>query len=272
MPFYLNNTNVQEISEMIYEASSTVADAYATSDDDTIGYYTVSPEQIASALGQFVDVMHMIENAETCTDLFTEHATNPPADWDVVLSDSDQPSLNPDDISEIGNYALDLIETLSDWARNLKLSREEHQLQAVMVVIALWIARHGGSLSSIETVTDTLSTIANNTTDSSALIELSHIMGELMAAVATETKRDFQQGIASKVWRTLHVNQGIVATRSHDPVLMESVFDQLALNIPEAAPLFFEEGMHQVIALEYPPAVREVMDRYYKRYTMRVVH
>jgi hypothetical protein len=272
MQFYFSNANVQEISEMIFQASASVTYAYATSDNDIISNYTVSPDQIASALGQFVDVMHMVENADSFTDWLAEYTDDSPQGWDASDDMDDEVSLDPNDISEIGNYALDLIDTLSDWARNLKLSQEQQKLQAVMVVIALWIARHGGRLSSIEKVTDTLSTIANNTNEPWALVEMSHVMGELMAAVSTETKRDFQQGIASKVWRTLHVNRGIVATRSHDPQLMESVFDQLVLNIPEAAALFFEEGMQQVIALDYPLVVRDVMNRYYKRYTMRVVH
>ncbi len=272
MPYQLSNANVQEISELIYQASATVTYAYATSDSDSISHYTVSPDQIASALGQFVDVMHMVENADSFSEWLAEYGHDTQDTWDLSHEQDDEASLDPNDISEIGNYALDLIDTLSDWARNLKLSHEQQQLQTVMVIIALWIARHGGRLSSVEKVTDTLSAIANNTSEPMALIEMSHIMGEVMAAVTGDVKRDFQQGIASKVWRTLHINRGIVATRSHDPQLMESVFDQLVANIPEAADLFFEEGMQQVIALEYPENVRAVMKRYYKRYTMRVVH
>jgi hypothetical protein len=53
---------------------------------------------------------------------------------------------------------------------------------------------------------------------------------------------------------------------------MEPVFDQLVHNIPEDASMFFEQGMQQMEELDYPSNVREVMNRYYRTYSARVLH
>ena len=50
-------TNVEKISEVIYEASTNVADAYAESSTHENNYESISPEQIATALNQFVDII-----------------------------------------------------------------------------------------------------------------------------------------------------------------------------------------------------------------------
>jgi hypothetical protein len=62
--------------------------------------------------------------------------------------------------------------------------------------------------------------------------------------------------------------RAIVATRSHQPALMEAAFDALLEALPGDAPGFFREGMEQMDALDYPPAVRAVMQRYYDAWGM----
>jgi hypothetical protein len=66
-------------------------------------------------------------------------------------------------------------------------------------------------------------------------------------------------------WRVLLLNRAIVATRSHRPALMEVAFDDVVEHLPQEAARFFEEGMAQMDALDYPPQVRAVMERYYLR-------
>jgi hypothetical protein len=69
------------------------------------------------------------------------------------------------------------------------------------------------------------------------------------------------------------LNKAIVATRSHQPALMDEAFDALADQLPEEAPDFFREGMGQMDALDYPAEVRAVMERWYEQWcSKRVLH
>jgi hypothetical protein len=45
---------------------------------------------------------------------------------------------------------------------------------------------------------------------------------------------------------------------------MVDAFESICEHLPDAAPDFFREGMGQMDALDYPPAVRQVMERYYQ--------
>jgi hypothetical protein len=64
-----------------------------------------------------------------------------------------------------------------------------------------------------------------------------------------------------------------VATRSHDTGLMEDAFSVLTSKLPEDATRFFSEGMGQMDALDYPPHVRTVMEKYHREWPVnRALH
>jgi hypothetical protein len=71
---------------------------------------------------------------------------------------------------------------------------------------------------------------------------------------------------AGQAWRVLVINRAIVATRSQQPMLMKAAFDALIEHLPEEAPRFFNEGMGQMDALDYPDQVRAVIERYQQRF------
>ncbi len=50
---------------------------------------------------------------------------------------------------------------------------------------------------------------------------------------------------------------------------MEEAFETLVQNLPEDAPAFFREGMGRMEAPNYPPRVREVMERYYRKWCLQ---
>jgi len=66
----------------------------------------------------------------------------------------------------------------------------------------------------------------------------------------------------------LLLNHCIVATRSHNPELMEAAFAVLTDKLPADAPRFFSEGMQQMEALDYPGHVREVMEKYHRKWNV----
>jgi len=54
---------------------------------------------------------------------------------------------------------------------------------------------------------------------------------------------------------------------------METAFESVIEYLPEEAPTFFREGMEQMDALDYPPQVRDLMQRFYQRCCgRRVLH
>jgi len=53
---------------------------------------------------------------------------------------------------------------------------------------------------------------------------------------------------------------------------MEKVFEDLVRYLPEDAAAFFAEGMQQMEALNYPQPVRQVMGRFFDRWTRPRMH
>ena len=49
---------------------------------------------------------------------------------------------------------------------------------------------------------------------------------------------------------------------------MEEAFSVLTRALPEDAPGFFSQGMEQMDLLNYPRHVRDVMDRYYRKWSV----
>jgi len=54
-----------------------------------------------------------------------------------------------------------------------------------------------------------------------------------------------------------------VATRTHDTSIMRKVFDEMMLYLPQDATAFFNEGMQEMDALDYPPNVRKLIEHYH---------
>ncbi|WP_455209994.1 hypothetical protein [Kaarinaea lacus] len=269
MSLTFNSTNVNDITAAINDACINVVNTYEQVSESYQKAAEVKPDQIATALEQFVDIMQMIE-----IDYASKLVVNNSREKFTINyhDDGEQDPLSKDEISEIGNYGLELIQNLSEWAGNLDMPEEKHHLHAIMVVVALWVARRGGYLTTIDTVVDTLAAMANACYEPDILVELSDVMGELINAVSQEVKKQDVESEGLQPWRILNINRGIIATRTHDPRIMEPVFEQLVHNIPEDASMFFEQGMQQMEELDYPTNVREVMNRYYRTYSARVLH
>jgi hypothetical protein len=108
--------------------------------------------------------------------------------------------------------------------------------------------------------------------ETSLLEPLTLFMGRVAQASSSAIKQDLEKNNPIRPWRILHLNRGIMATRTHNPALMERVFDDLVRYLPEDAPTFFAEGMQQMEALNYPQPVRQIMGRYFDRWTRPRMH
>jgi hypothetical protein len=177
------------------------------------------------------------------------------------------------DVSELGEYALELFEQALYWAQQLDLDDVYDALQEFLIAVGRWIARHGGQIFSLETLVDALARSANQTQEPEQLVALYRAMGEIMDATASAIRQDLEKTNPGRPWRVLHINRAIVATRSHDPDIMDEAFASLIRDLPEDAPGFFSQGMEQMELLNYPRHVRDVMARYYRKWSVdRALH
>jgi len=205
-----------------------------------------SPQSLLAAMDQAIDVMARAEADST------------------VRKDMSAESiglLEEKDISTIGQYTLDLLEGMVAYVQQIT-GEQSRELMRLSVPVSLWVARHGGKLSQIDMLVNSLAGYANETTEPHALAELAVIIKEIIDACDNEIRRDMEQTNMMRPWRALNLNYGIVATRSHQPELIEQAYDALIKNLPQDARQFFKEGKQQMDIVGYPNEVREVVERY----------
>lgn len=177
------------------------------------------------------------------------------------------------DITEIGEYALQLQAQLATTAEQLGVTGQRDALARLAVNLGLWVAAHDGLIDTLEPVVDALALLANTTREPRQLEQLSGVFSRIIEAVPAIVSQDLEKLNPGRPWRVLLLNQSIVATRSHNTALMEAAFDVLTRKLPEDAARFFSEGMQQMDALDYPAQVRAVMEKYHRRWNVnRALH
>ena len=217
--------------------------------DDKSGPGESSPPLLVETFPQLYDAMQRTE-----------------ASLGSLTAGGNQPST--EGVTELGEYALELFDQSLHWANHLDLPVVFDTLQAFTIAMACWIGRHGGELINLEPVTDALARAANRTQEAADLLTLYSAMGEVIEATADAVSQDLDKSNPVRPWRILHLNRAIVATRTHQPDVMDEAFAVLIEHLPEDAPGFFTQGMEQMDLLNYPPHVREVMDRYYRKWSV----
>jgi len=176
------------------------------------------------------------------------------------------------DITDIGEHGLSLLEKLIFKANDLHDLVEKTDLEQIAVVIADWIIQRDGNINILEPIVEALAQIANSVDDQEQLIALAEFMGEIADACSDSIKQDLELSNMHRPWRILNINRGIVATRTNDSKTMRSVFADLIKALPMDAPGFFKEGMSEMIRLDYPQNVRDVMQEYFEQTDMPKIH
>jgi len=198
-------------------------------------------DQLLAAMRQAIDVMQR-------------------ADADTAAS-GEARVLESNEISEIGEYTLDLLGEISARLETLT-GRRNRDLIRLAVPVALWIGRHGGRIRQLELAVNSLASYANEISDTVQLAELARVIREIIDYTADDVRQDLEQTNPLRPWRILNLNYGIVATRSHDTALMEQAYEVLVNNLPQDARKFFSEGMQQMDIVGYPSEVRAVVEKY----------
>jgi hypothetical protein len=176
-------------------------------------------------------------------------------------------SVDQNKISELGDYGITVLMDLGVWARQLGVDGTDAELDQIALSIADWVIRYGGEIRTLEPVVDALARLSNRAKEPDALERLTDTMTRVIHATAVTARQDHARTRPSEPWRTLHLNRGIVATRTHNIALMERVFDELVNDLPTDARQFFADGMRQMDRFDYPLTVRAVMARYFDRWT-----
>ena len=199
-----------------------------------------TPEQLLAGMEKAIDVM---ERAD---------ADAAARQGETVLTD--------DEISEIGDFALGLLGVIVERVENAS-GHQNRDLTRLAIPISLWIARQGGHISKLELVVNSLAAWANELQDTQQIAELARVTREIIDAASDELRKDLEQTNPMRPWRIINLNYGIVATRSHDPALMDEAFAVLVENLPQDARAFFREGMQQMEIVGYPEEVRKVVEK-----------
>ena len=171
-------------------------------------------------------------------------------------------ALKNDDINQIGDYALTLLDELSNVAAIQNMHQSMLLLNKLSIPVAVWIAEHGGKISKLDVIVNAIASYANELTDSKHLAIFCDAIRKVVFSVTDEIKMDMEATNPMRPWRILNLNWGIIATRSHNVEMMEMAFDQLIKNIPADARQFFKEGMQQMEVVNYPDHVKAVMKKY----------
>jgi len=240
--------NANTFGDLLHNALAPYLEDEAMNDEMRDKEDMNSPHKLLAAMEQAIDVM---VRADADSAVKKE------------MSAESMGLLEEKDISQIGQYALDLLEGLVSFVQD-KTGEQNRDLLRLSLPISLWVARHGGKLSHIDMVVNSLAGYANEISESQLLKDLTGIIREVIDACDDEIRRDLEQTNMMRPWRILNLNYGIVATRSHQPELIEQAYDALVKNLPQDAREFFKEGLQQMDIVGYPDEVRAVVERYNK--------
>lgn len=158
-----------------------------------------------------------------------------------------------------------LLDVLTEGARSEGRGPEAGALQALQVPLALWGASRGIPLRVLAPLVNACAALANAVREPEALRPLAESLAVLMEAVDPAVRGDPQATRAGHPWHTLVVNRAIVATRTHDPALIDGAYGALAAALPGAMPAFLDEAAREMDRVGYPPHVRAVVARWQAR-------
>jgi len=231
-----------ELKNLFTQASAVVLQAF---DNKNIpaGEET-TPAQLIEAINQFIIIFEKLGNK------YVENSV-----------------IKKDNISQIGEDAINCLNELGSWAERLDLPREKAIMDEIALTAARWVIRHQGEIRSLDVVVNMLAAKANKTSDKTVLTALFQVMNDVIENASSEIKSDQDKSDTNRPWRMLNFNFAIVATRTLNKELMIRAFDTLGRNFPEDCSQFFEEGLMQSEKAEYGPEIKAIMTEYFKKWS-----
>lgn len=246
MPF---NGNIYSLSE-IEKNTLDLINSINEQSIETETKYFIPLTKLKSALAQFFEICEKLE-------------TQP----ESLKSDESEFG----NISELADYGLQLMSGLEQWIDATDLE-DKSQFHISIISLAVWIHDHQGILHQLETIVNALSQLANHTSKPAALIKLHKYAEKITNSAHEMIKADIDKSEPGRAWRILNLNHGIIATRTHNVDIMNSVFEQLLQRLPEDAEHFFADGMKQMDIIGYPDHVKHVMQQFYQLTNKPTLH
>ena len=240
--------NLSKAQEYYQQAAAVIQSDYAARAPNQSTQ--VTPRELTAAVDQFFSLAKRLDRHD----------------------DAESMALAEDEISEIGDFGLQLLGDLATWARQLGLADAGEKLGNVALAVAGWIVRHHGEIRTPELIVDTLAQLANRTNDHDELTEVMETMSAVLDAISGPLKQDLEASNPGRPLRVLQFNRAIVATRTHSPENMRRVFDEFVSMFPGEAAEFFTQGMEQMTKLDYPEPVRKIMRKYYDQWCEGKLH
>ena len=223
--------------------------------DEAHQYFKKLPEELAEYFDEayqaaFDQLMQALEQFFDVTETVNQQAAD-----DHIISSTEA--------TEIGDHGFILLLKLVDLMEKLDLPHRRKEIEQISLIFARWVIHYHGQLKHIEPIVNAFAHSANSMKDKKSLLALVELMSLVVDASSDEIKHDLESNNIYRPWRLLHINRGIVATRTHDADIMKKVFDEMILYLPQDAASFFSEGMQEMDALDYPPNVRNVIEEYF---------
>ena len=191
----------------------------------------------------------------------------------VNLRSSEDRIIDATEATEISDYGFVSLLKLIDLMERLDLPHKRKEIEQISLVFARWTISYNGTINYLEPVVNAIAQLANLMKERAALLALSELIADIVDHCSLELKKDqFGDNEEFHPWRLLHVNRGIVATRTHDLEVMKQAFDEFLIYLPQQATGVFAEGMKEMDALDYPPHVRKVMEFYFHQNPSVRVH
>lgn len=173
----------------------------------------------------------------------------------------------------LGDRGLKLLGRLAALAFRLQRPKLVREIEMLSVPLACWVARCEGEILQLNLIVDGAAALANHLKTPQELAQLYGLLQEINFALSPRITQSDRRQDPQWPWRIFLLNKAIVATRSHQPAFMEEAFAQLVEQLPEEASDFFQEGMEQMGALDYPQPVREMMERWFAQWCeLRTLH
>ncbi len=189
----------------------------------------------------------------------------------VNLRANENMIIEPRETTEISDYGFVLLLKLIDLMEKLDLPHRRREIEQISLVFARWTISYNGTINHLEPLVNAIAQLANLMQEKQALLALSELIAGIVEHCSPELKKD-DDNDDLRPWRLLHINRGIVATRTHDLETMRQAFDEFLIYLPREASGFFTEGMKEMVALDYPPHVRKVMEFYFNQTPSASVH
>ncbi len=190
----------------------------------------------------------------------------------INMQASEDHIISSTEATDIGEHGFVLLLKLIDLLDRLDLPHKRREVEQVSLIFARWTIRYRGQIRHLEPIVNACAQLANILQDKKSLKTLYELMTRVAESCTTEIRQDLEAGNQLRPWRLLHINRSIVATRSHDPDIMKTAFDELLVYLPQEADGFFAEGMKEMEALDYPTHVRNLMEFYYSQKPSVTLH